>query len=75
MTFWLIIILTLACFALGFVLSWIRVKRRINARLDAVLSREIQRRAEAEILRRITEGPLRDEAGPRTNPSPDTERE
>lgn len=54
---WLWIGLTAVCFAVGFGLSWVRMKRRVIARYEDALKERVKQEVRDEILRRVAQGP------------------
>ena len=54
---WWWVVLTAVFFGVGFGLSWMRMKKRVMARYQKALEDEVKRQVQAEILRRITQGP------------------
>lgn len=54
----LFVLLSLLCFAVGFALPWIRMRRRVQARIEQRVREEMERQMAEELMRRLREGDL-----------------
>lgn len=54
----LLVLLSAACFGVGFGLSWVRARRRVQARMEARLREEMEKRLAEAVLQRLEEGEL-----------------
>jgi len=56
---WLWVVLTAAGFAAGFGIAWIRLKRRLQARMNEAVMAEVKRRIEEKVLEELRHGDAR----------------
>lgn len=54
----LLVLLSAVFFGAGFGLSWVRARRRVQARMEARLREEMERRIAEEVLQRLQDGEL-----------------
>lgn len=54
----LLVLLSAVFFGAGFGLSWVRARRRVQARMEARLREEMERRIAEEVLQRLKDGGL-----------------
>lgn len=57
---WFVILATAVAFGLGFALSWIRLRRRLQARINEQVELEIRRQINARVADELSQGPMRD---------------
>lgn len=56
---WLITLATAVAFGLGFALSWIRLRRRLQARINEQVELEIRRQINTRVADELSQGPMR----------------
>ncbi len=56
---WLVVLATAVAFGLGFALSWIRMRRRIQARMNQQVEVEIRRQIQQRVMHELSGGRMR----------------
>lgn len=54
--FWLLLLATALAFGLGFALSWIRMKRHLQQKMDHAVEAEIRKQIQQRVLDELSNG-------------------